>query len=143
MLWKLFQLTIMAAVMCGNIYYDLTPNPYLVGLLGLGTAFVATWLLVRIGTLFSRRGPELRYDATSHHKSTVGARWDTNNLTEGIPTPWVRKNASDLIQVAPEAPCLERIIGEAHPFPGARTLGGDVHQPRIGHGRDFKRIERG
>jgi hypothetical protein len=36
MWWKLFQLSIMAAVMCGNIYWQWSPSPYAVALLGDG-----------------------------------------------------------------------------------------------------------
>jgi len=39
-MWKLLQLSIMAAVMCGNIYYQWTPNPYAAGILGAGAAFL-------------------------------------------------------------------------------------------------------
>lgn len=119
-MWKLLQLSIMAAVMCGNIYYDWTPNPYLVGLLGLGAAYIVTLVL---SSLFGRRRPELRDYPPSHHKSTVGARWDTNNLTHGIPSAWVRNDASDLVEVTPQTPSLERIIREAHPLPRTDALG--------------------
>jgi hypothetical protein len=58
MWWKLFQLSIMAAVMCGNIYWQWSPNPYAVALLGVGAAFVATWLLVLLSALVrGRRTP--------------------------------------------------------------------------------------
>src|SRR6185312_3671639 len=132
-MWKFFQLAIMAAVMCGNIYYQWTPNPYLVGLLGLGAAYIVTVLLVWLGSIFCRRSAALRYEAASHHKRTVGARWDTDNLIEGVPRTWVRNDPRNLVEVAPEAPRLERIVSKAHPLSGTRTLGGKRSQPRIGH----------
>jgi hypothetical protein len=27
---------------------------------------------------------------TNHHEITVGERWDTNHLTDGVPTTWAR-----------------------------------------------------
>jgi len=133
MLWKLFQLTIMAAVMCGNIYYEWTPNGYLVGLLGLGAAFIATWLLSGFCSLFGRRSAQLREQATNHHKSTVGARWDTNNLINGVPRTWVRDEPSNLIEIPSKTPRLEGIVGEVHPLPRGSALSSKRRQPLIGH----------
>src|SRR6185369_11870206 len=116
-MWKLFQLSIMAAVMCGNIYYEWTPNGYLVGILGLGAAYLATLLL---SPLFSRRSTSLIDEAANRYESPVGARWDTNNLIEGVPRTWVSDERSELIEVAPERPRFEGIIGEAHPLPRTR-----------------------
>jgi len=131
--WKLFQLSIMAAVMCGNIYYDWTPNPYAVGVLGAFAALLATLFLTFLGSLFRRRRPELRYNTTSHHKSTVGARWDTNNLINGVPRTWVRNDPGNLIEIASQAPRLESVTGKCHPLPRTNALGGKRSQPRIGH----------
>jgi hypothetical protein len=120
--WKLFQLSIMAAVMCGNIRYEWTDNPYAAGALGVMAAFFATLLLSGLGSLFGRRGRAQRYQAASHHKRTVGARWDTNNLAQGLPRTWVRDDARDLIEVSPQRPRLEGIVGEAHPLSGREAF---------------------
>ena len=133
MLWKLFQLSIMAAVMCANIYYQWTPNPYVVGLLGLGAAFIATWILVGLGTLIRGRSPERPDYSSSHHKRTVGARWDPDNVAKSLAGIRVGEDARKLVEVTPEAPSLERIVREAHPLSGTRALGGKRSQPRIGH----------
>ena len=45
-MWKIFQLSIMAAVMCGNIYFQWTPNPYLAGALGVGRLTLPPYCLV-------------------------------------------------------------------------------------------------
>ena len=133
MLWKLFQLSIMAAVMCGNIYYSWTPNPYLVGLLGLGAAFIATWILVGLGSLVRRCRPQRPDYSSSHHKRTVGARWDPDYLAQSGTGIRTGEDAGKLVEIAPERPSLERIIREAHPLSGTRALGGKRSQPRIGH----------
>lgn len=130
MMWKLFQLSVMAAVMCGNIYYEWTPNPYLVGILGIGAAFIATWLLT---ALFGRRRSKLVDEATSHHKRTVGARWDPDNLAESIARIRASDDARKLVEIPPEAPSLERIIREAHPLSRAKPLGGKLLKPPTRH----------
>jgi hypothetical protein len=43
-LWRLLQASIIAAVMCGNIYWRWTPNGFLAAMLGVGVAYVLTIL---------------------------------------------------------------------------------------------------
>jgi hypothetical protein len=124
MMWKLFQLSIMAAVMCGNIYYEWTPNGYLVGVMGLGAAFIATWFLIWLRSLFSRRSPELPYNPTSHHKSTVGARWEPDNVAHYLVGVRIEKDVRNLIEIPPEAPRLEGIVSKTHPLSGTDTFRG-------------------
>lgn len=45
MLWKLLQLTVFLSVYFTGIYYEWTPNGYVLGLLSVGAAFFATLLL--------------------------------------------------------------------------------------------------
>lgn len=45
MLWKLLQLLIFFAVYFTGIYYQWTPNGYVMGLLSVGAAFFTTLLL--------------------------------------------------------------------------------------------------
>jgi hypothetical protein len=47
-MWYLFQGVIIFAVGASNIYWHWTPNGYLVGLVGVGAAYGATFLLVSI-----------------------------------------------------------------------------------------------
>ena len=42
--WHLLQIVVFAAVLCGNVYFRWTPNPYLAGIAGIGAAFIATVL---------------------------------------------------------------------------------------------------
>jgi hypothetical protein len=128
-MWKLFQLSIMAAVMCGNIYYEWTPNPYLAGILGVGAAYLATLALAGLGALFGRSRPKLRNNPASHHKSTVGARWDPDNVAQSLARIRAGDDARKLIKVAPEAPTLESIVRKAHPLPGAQSFGGKLLNP--------------
>lgn len=51
MLWRLLQLSIFGSVACANIYWQVTPNPYISGLAGLATAYGVTWLLTRLADL--------------------------------------------------------------------------------------------
>lgn len=44
-MWFLFQGLIIFAVGASNIYWHWTPNGYFVGLLGIGLAYGATWLI--------------------------------------------------------------------------------------------------
>ena len=129
-MWKLFQMSIMAAVMCGNIYYEWTPNPYLAGLLGVGAAFIATLLL---SPLFRRRSPEPKQEPPNSVRSTVGARWDTNNLIEGVPRTWVSDDPRKLIEIPPERPRLESVVRSGPILPRRKTLGGYRLKPPAGH----------
>lgn len=122
-MWKLFQLSIMAAVMCGNIYYEWTPNPYAAGVLGVGAAFFATLLL---GSLFGRRSRQLRYKPTRHDSGSLGARWDTGNLPKSVTGPRVCDDARELIEVAPHAPRLIGVMSKCHPLAGARASSGKL-----------------
>ena len=45
MLWKLLQLIVFFAVCFTGIYYQWTPNSYVLGLLSIGAAFFTTLLL--------------------------------------------------------------------------------------------------
>ena len=45
LMWRVFQTVIVVAVMCANVYYKLTPNPYAAGFIGLMIALGFTWLL--------------------------------------------------------------------------------------------------
>ena len=42
---KLFQLVVFFGVACTGIYYEWTPNGYVLGLLSIGAAFFSTLLL--------------------------------------------------------------------------------------------------
>lgn len=44
-MWWIFQSSIIFAVGASNIYYHWTPNPYLVGLIGIGLSYGLTLLL--------------------------------------------------------------------------------------------------
>ena len=44
-MWKLFQLAIFFAVYFTGIYFEWTPNGYVLGLLSVGAAFFSTMLL--------------------------------------------------------------------------------------------------
>jgi hypothetical protein len=128
-MWKLFQLSIMAAVMCGNIYYQWTPNPYVVGLLGFGAAFVATWFLVGLSSLIRGRSPERPNYPPSHHKRTIGARWDPDNVAKSLARIRAGQDARKLIEIPPEAPTLEGIVRKAHPLAGTQPFRGKVLNP--------------
>lgn len=54
MSWKLFQLAIGTSVVCSNIYYGWTPNPYLAGAIGVGMSLAATHVLTSIFDLWRR-----------------------------------------------------------------------------------------
>lgn len=62
MVWALFQALVIFAVIASNIHWQWTPNTYLVSAIGIGVAFVATWLvgsvLIRIQTRRYLRGSE-------------------------------------------------------------------------------------
>lgn len=47
-MWYVFQLLIFIAVMFANIHWQWTPNGYLASLIGIGTAFATTWLLLKL-----------------------------------------------------------------------------------------------
>jgi hypothetical protein len=121
--WKLFQLSIMAAVLCGNIKWQWTPNGYAASLLGVGAAFIATWLLLKLQTLFGGGRPRIGDNLPRRYESPVGARWDTNNLTEGVPSTWVRKKPSQAVEVMTKAPGSIGVLRDSHPLSGARRLG--------------------
>ena len=129
-MWKLVQLSIMAAVMCGNIYYQWTPNGYLAGLLGVGAAFLVTLLL---SPLFRRRRTSLCDDPAGHHKRTIGARWDPDNVAKSLARIRAGDDARKLVEVSPEAPTLEGVIGKAHPLPRTKPLRGKLLNPPGGH----------
>lgn len=54
-LWRIFQASIVAAVMCANIYWGWTPNAMLAGLIGVGAAFLLTILPLKIWLWFLER----------------------------------------------------------------------------------------
>jgi hypothetical protein len=41
-MWLILQMAVMIAVLCANIYYQLTPNGVLAGLLAIGAAWLVT-----------------------------------------------------------------------------------------------------
>ena len=41
-MWLILQSAVMIAVLCGNIYYQLTPNGVLASLLAIGAAWIVT-----------------------------------------------------------------------------------------------------
>lgn len=53
MLWKLLQLSVFIAVMFTGIYYEWTPNGYVLTLLSLGASFAATLILSEFFRLLS------------------------------------------------------------------------------------------
>jgi hypothetical protein len=103
-MWVLFQLSIMAAVMCGNIYWKWTPNGYVVGILGLGAAYFATWILVRLRSLFGRRSAELEYQPSSERLRACGAHWDTAYGHERPPSVGIGDDPRKLIEIVPKRP---------------------------------------
>jgi hypothetical protein len=54
MLWKLFQTVVFFTVYFAGIYYEWTPNGYVLGLLSLGAAFFSTLALSELFLLLSR-----------------------------------------------------------------------------------------
>lgn len=46
--WHLLQIVVFAAVLCGNVYFRWTPNPYLASIVGIGAALIATVLVQTI-----------------------------------------------------------------------------------------------
>lgn len=44
-MWKLFQISVFLTVMFTGIYYEWTPNGYVLSLLSIGAAFFATLVL--------------------------------------------------------------------------------------------------
>ncbi len=50
---ELFQGLIVYAVLCVNIYYQLTPNPLVAGMLGIGVVYLLGWLLSLARSLFT------------------------------------------------------------------------------------------
>lgn len=66
MLWKLFQLLIVAGVAASNIHWQWTPNLYLPALIGIAAAYLATKIIIWVIQLAapkaaapSGRGPRL------------------------------------------------------------------------------------
>ena len=53
-MWKFFQTLIIAAVMCGNVYFKWTPNGYLAGLMGVAVALIVTLTLNKLLDLLAR-----------------------------------------------------------------------------------------
>ena len=53
-MWKLFQLMVFFAVYFTGIYYQWTPNGYVLGLLSVGAAFFSTLLLTGAFDLWKR-----------------------------------------------------------------------------------------
>lgn len=103
-MWKLFQLSVAFGVMCAAIYYDWTPNPYLVGLLAYGAAYVATWILVRLGSRLCGRGPELKYEPSSERLRAAGAHWDTADGFQSVTGSRVGDDPRKFIKVLPKRP---------------------------------------
>ena len=48
---KIFQISIIAAVIASNIHWEWTPNPYLPSIYGVMAAVGATWILWRLADL--------------------------------------------------------------------------------------------
>jgi hypothetical protein len=42
MFWRIYQLLIIGAVACANVIWPFTPNKYLVGIIGVVAAYLAT-----------------------------------------------------------------------------------------------------
>ena len=58
-IWFFIQAAIVAAIVCSNIYWQWTPNPYVVCLIGIGLAYLTTVLLSGlISILLSYRNPQ-------------------------------------------------------------------------------------
>jgi len=93
-------------------------------------AFIATLLL---SPLFRRRSPEPKQEPPNSVRSTVGARWDTNNLIEGVPRTWVSDDPRKLIEIPPERPRLESVVRSGPILPRRKTLGGYRLKPPAGH----------
>ena len=47
-MWKLFQMVVFLSVSFTGIYYEWTPNGYVLGLLSIGAAFFATLILSQL-----------------------------------------------------------------------------------------------
>lgn len=47
-MWLLFQCAIMIAVGWTGIYYQWTPNPYVLGIVSVGAAWLATWIVNKL-----------------------------------------------------------------------------------------------
>jgi hypothetical protein len=67
-MWLILQMSVMIAVLCANIYYQLTPNGVLAGLLAIGAAWLVTKALVALMLaaryIFGPKfGPKLRQTA--------------------------------------------------------------------------------
>jgi hypothetical protein len=71
-LWRLLQASIVATVMCGNIYWGWTPNGLLAGLMGVGAAYSLTVLpLLLIGRVrrhLARSSRTLGRDQPAYHR---------------------------------------------------------------------------
>jgi hypothetical protein len=63
MLWKWFQLLIIGAVACANVIWPFTPNKYLVGLIGVVAAYLATVALSKIIELLTLGGRKREHGA--------------------------------------------------------------------------------
>lgn len=60
MLWKLLQLVVFVAMLCGNIYWQWTPNGFVAGLLAWFVAFGVTVLLSDLFRFLARAFKLLR-----------------------------------------------------------------------------------
>ena len=54
MLWKLFQIAIVAAVLFSNVHWQWTPNPLVAGLIGVGVAYLVTRLALGVYSYLQR-----------------------------------------------------------------------------------------
>jgi hypothetical protein len=103
-MWKLFQGLVAFAVTCCAIHYEWTPNPYLIGTVSIGAAFIATWVLVRLLSLFRGRSPELRNQPACDHGGAVGSRWDTRREFQRFAPSGTCDDSRKLIEILPKAP---------------------------------------
>lgn len=53
-MWKLFQISVFLTVMFTGIYFEWTPNGYVLSLLSIGAAFFATMILSEGSRLLAR-----------------------------------------------------------------------------------------
>src|SRR5882757_4131733 len=98
-MWQLYQLSIAFAVWCSAIYWNLTPNPYVVGLLAFGAAYSATWLLSKVLTWLGCGSAKSHYQPSSERLSAAGARWDVRHDFKRIPTAPVGEDGRELVKV--------------------------------------------